>query len=55
MFTTYDHIKKPKKITDFFMILAWAIYHDFSLGPYIMIWEMLTFNAFDDFSLGESF
>ena len=24
MFTSYGHIKKPKKITDFLMILAWA-------------------------------
>ena len=24
MFTSYGHIKKPKKIIDFFMIIAWA-------------------------------
>ena len=24
MFTSYGHIKNPKKITDFLMILAWA-------------------------------
>ena len=24
MFTSYGHIKKPKKITDFLMILVWA-------------------------------
>ena len=24
MFTSYGHISKPNKITDFFIILAWA-------------------------------
>ena len=24
MFTSYGHIKKPNKITDFLMILAWV-------------------------------